>query len=128
MRPGYNTSLPPPPQDETRLQHLPPSLPPPWTWSQHPPPLPPGLCTGGRYASYWNAFLFKRKYLMRVAAEPEESFNETNRVLNTSTILMRCQNIRVCFVKDDIKLVSCVCQTRLNIHDYSCLVVLSGGS
>ena len=58
--PGHNTSLLP-------EQHLPPlldntSL--PWTTPLFLPPLdntsppPPGLCAGGRYASYWNAFLF----------------------------------------------------------------------
>ena len=38
--PGHNTSLPPGPGHNTSL-----------------PPPPPGLCAGGRYASYWNAFL-----------------------------------------------------------------------
>ena len=70
--PGHNTSLPP----RTRSQHSPgpdhnTSLP-PWTRSQHLPPSPPPgpdqvttppsapphrTCAGGRYASYWNAFL-----------------------------------------------------------------------
>ena len=37
-------------------QHLPPL---PWLGSKvTTPPPPPGLCAGGRYASYWNAFLF----------------------------------------------------------------------
>ena len=83
--PGHNTSLPlpwhrsqhlPPPLDQvTTLPSPPPPppgtghntaltlprhrsqhLPPPWTRSQHPPP-PAGLYAGGRYASYWNAFL-----------------------------------------------------------------------
>ena len=40
LGPGHNTSLPP----GTRSQHL--------------PPPHPGLCAGGRYTSYWNAFLF----------------------------------------------------------------------
>ena len=72
--PGHNTSppsdlvtTPPSPRD---LLTTPPSLP-PRTWSQHlpppwdlvttPPSLPPprGLCAGGRYASYWNAFLLQ---------------------------------------------------------------------
>ena len=60
-----NTSLPPP---RIRSQHLPPSqdqvttptsLPGPGHNTSLPPPSgqhPPGLCTGGRYASYWNAF------------------------------------------------------------------------
>ena len=67
-----NTSLPPPWDQVTRPpslspsgQHLPPPPPPPGTRSQHFPPSPrdqvttppPGLCAGGRYASYWNAFL-----------------------------------------------------------------------
>ena len=90
-RPGHNTSLPPPdlvttppsPLPGTWSQHLPPS---PQTWSQHLPPSPPdlvttppslapppgpghntsprppGLCTGGWYASYWNAFLLLIKH------------------------------------------------------------------
>ena len=58
---GHNTSLSPRP----RSQHLLPpppgpghniSLPPPW--DQVTTPLPPGLCAGGQYATYWNAFLF----------------------------------------------------------------------
>ena len=63
----------PPPLDNTSLpldntshplprQHLPP----PWTTppspQSHLPPSPPGLCTGGRYASYWNAFLLLRSF------------------------------------------------------------------
>ena len=44
MGPGHNTPLPPPPIHGHG------------TWSQHLPP--PGQCAGGRYASYWNAFLF----------------------------------------------------------------------
>ena len=51
LGPGHNTSLHPSPG--TWSQHLPP---PPGAWSQHLPP-PPGLCAGGRYTSYWNAFL-----------------------------------------------------------------------
>ena len=71
-----NTSHPPPPG--IRSQHLPlgpghkpPSLlgpghntPPPFLGPGDNTSLPlqasppPGLCTGGRYASYWNAFLF----------------------------------------------------------------------
>ena len=83
LGPGHNTSLPPgpghntwkPPPDQVttppsplaRYQVItPPSHPwdqvitppsPHGTRSQHLPP-PPGLCTGGRYASHWNAFLF----------------------------------------------------------------------
>ena len=71
-----------PPSPGTRSQHLPPpwnqvttppslprdqvtTPPPPRARSQHLPPRtrsqhlhPPGLCAGGWYASYWNAFLF----------------------------------------------------------------------
>ena len=51
----------PPPRDQvttpfpsgTRSQHLSPGT----RSGQHLPPFPPELCTGGRYASYWNAFL-----------------------------------------------------------------------
>ena len=62
-RPGHNTSLPPPgPGHNTsllpRLGHNT-SLPLSGTRSQHLlPSLPPQPCAGGRYASYWNAFLF----------------------------------------------------------------------
>ena len=57
--PGTRSQHPPP---RTRSQHpllLPPpdqvtTPPPPRTRSQH----PPGLWAGGRYTSYWNAFLF----------------------------------------------------------------------
>ena len=69
----------PPPETGTWSQHLPPGT---GTWSQHLPPwdwdlvtthplglgpgyntpLPPGLCAGGQYASYWNAFLFSVKF------------------------------------------------------------------
>ena len=51
----------PPPMDNTSLppgQHLPPWTTPPSTPpGQHLPP--PELSAGGRYASYWNAFLLK---------------------------------------------------------------------
>ena len=78
--PGHNTSLPgqhlPPPwpthpsPDNTSLPIGNTSLPParikghntslPWTTPPSPleQHLPPGLCAGGQYASYWNAFLF----------------------------------------------------------------------
>ena len=57
--PGHNTSLPPPgPGHNTSL----PTPPPQTRWTTPPPPgpggqHPPGLCAGGRYASYWNALL-----------------------------------------------------------------------
>ena len=39
------------------------SLPSPWPRSKvTTPPPPPGLCTGERYASYWNAFLFMTNF------------------------------------------------------------------
>ena len=45
----------PPPRDQVRM-----STPPPETWSEClPPPPPPKLQAGGRYASYWNAFLLQ---------------------------------------------------------------------
>ena len=44
----------PPPQTETSWTETPPRQRPPWT--EIPPP--PCMVTGGRYASYWNAFLF----------------------------------------------------------------------
>ena len=80
MRPGYNTSPPgwdqvttPPPPRTWNLVTTPPPPPPGWDQVTTPPPpppptrrmrpgyntSPPGLCAGGRYASYWNAFLFK---------------------------------------------------------------------
>ena len=49
-----NTSLPPGQHLTSPGQHLPP----PWdqVTTPPPPPPPPGLCTGGWYAFYWNAF------------------------------------------------------------------------
>ena len=59
------TTPPPPPRHEhgTWSQHPPPPPPPDMNMGPgHNTPLPPPrdtmiLCTGGRYASYWNAFL-----------------------------------------------------------------------
>ena len=80
LPPGWDqVTTPPPSVISTRSQHLPPpqgwdqvTTPPPPGWDQvtTPPrmgpghntsPPPPGLCRGGRYASYWNAFLFPMK-------------------------------------------------------------------
>ena len=70
-RPGSKVTTPlpgqhlPPPSQGQRSQHLPWTTPPPPPppgqhcpppWTTLPPP--PELCAGGRYASYWNAFLF----------------------------------------------------------------------
>ena len=59
--PGHNTSLPPPPWDQVTT---PPPSSPLVTRSQHLPLGPghntsPPPCAGGRYTSYWNAFLFR---------------------------------------------------------------------
>ena len=49
-QPGHNTSLPPPPSQVTT---------PPSPWPGHNTSPPPGhYAQAGRYASYWNAFLF----------------------------------------------------------------------
>ena len=49
---------PPPPPGPGHNTSLPPSPPPAQDQVTTPPSLHPGLCAGGRYASYWNAFLF----------------------------------------------------------------------
>ena len=62
---GHRSQHPLPPRH--RSQHLPPPPPPraqvttppsPPPWAQVTTPPPRGLYAGGRYASYWNAFLF----------------------------------------------------------------------
>ena len=67
MGPGHNTPLPPPTWD---MVTTPAPSPLPGTWSQHPPLPPPGLCAGGRYASYWNAFLYLCFVAMIVLGKP----------------------------------------------------------
>ena len=65
---GGGQHLPPPDNTSPLGQHLPAPPPPGPGHNTSPPPqlgskvttqqhLPPGLCAGGRYASYWNAFL-----------------------------------------------------------------------
>ena len=67
---GHNTSLPPSLPPGHRSQHLPPS---PRAQVTTPPSPPPGLCAGGRYASYWNAFLFTYVKIMKMLKKKASS-------------------------------------------------------
>ena len=60
--------------------HAPPGMPPSWTcmsqgthapWAFMPPPPPPTemLSMSGRYASYWNAFLFDDKFVKIICVQ-----------------------------------------------------------
>ena len=99
--PGHNTSPPPP---RTRSQHLPsprdqlttppsppraqittPPSPPPGHRSQHHPPSPPPrLHAGGRYASYWNAFLFDMLLTKYYVYTLGPTYNENKKIFQSN--------------------------------------------
>ena len=100
--PGHNTSLPPlGPGHNTSPQDL--------VTTPHPlgpghntslPPSPPEVCAGGRYASYWNAFLLceilaANYYSNRIILKFDKEITKVKMLNNCSLLNYSCEYLTI---------------------------------
>ena len=109
LGPGHLHLPPPPPGPGQNVspRHLGPGqnvYPPPETWSECLPP-PPKLHAGGRYASYWNAFLLYNLFIPNT----QVIISLKLKYIQSWKICQKCQHWQYCTIYENLK-----CRIRQN--------------